>query len=68
MMKAEAEAKNIALEAERQDVRSEFSIPVYSEAARLVQKSVFSSHKSQPSRQPTSAELVRRALEQEDRA
>ena len=38
MAKAQAEAKNSALDAERQDVRVDVSVPVYAEAASVVQR------------------------------
>jgi hypothetical protein len=38
MAKAQAEARNNALESERRDRRTEFSIPVYAEAAGMLQR------------------------------
>jgi hypothetical protein len=52
MAKAQAEANNIALNAEPQGQRTELSIPVYSEAARLLRSAAHGSAVSGPEEEP----------------
>jgi hypothetical protein len=52
MAKAQAEANNIALHAEPQGQRTELSIPVYSEAARLLRNAAPGSAVSGPEEEP----------------
>jgi hypothetical protein len=52
MAKAQAEANNSALDAERQDTRVEFSIPDYSEAAGLLRSAARDAAESEPEQKP----------------